>query len=240
MEVIPVIDLKGGAVVAARRGLRDAYAPIATRLAQTSDPFDVAAGFLTIFPFRTIYVADLDAIAARGGHEDILVALSAALPDVTFWVDSGIGDARRAVAWLARHPRARLVLGSESLKSMDCLDQIAGDERVILSLDTHRGALLGPPGILEAVHFWPARVIAMSLDRVGAGEGPDLKRLVGIAARSPSTKLYAAGGVRGLKDLKNLMKAGMAGALVASALHDGRLTGAELASLVDTTPVTHE
>ena len=63
MEVIPVIDLKGGAVVRARLGLRQSYAPIVTTLARTSAPLDVVAGLLTIHPFRTVYIADLDAIA---------------------------------------------------------------------------------------------------------------------------------------------------------------------------------
>ena len=50
MEVIPVIDLKGGTVVRARHGLRDSYAPIDTQLARTSAPIDIVAGFLTIHP----------------------------------------------------------------------------------------------------------------------------------------------------------------------------------------------
>ena len=44
MEVIPVIDLMGGAVVRARLGRRDAYSPIDTRLSPTSSPSEVIAG----------------------------------------------------------------------------------------------------------------------------------------------------------------------------------------------------
>ncbi len=84
------LDLKGGAVVRARLGQRDSYAPIETRLSQTSAPVDVVAGMLTLHNFRTIYVADLDAIESRGDHEESLCSLSAAFPDVTFWVDAGI------------------------------------------------------------------------------------------------------------------------------------------------------
>ena len=36
IEVIPVIDLKGGAVVRARHGSRHSYVPIVTPLARTS------------------------------------------------------------------------------------------------------------------------------------------------------------------------------------------------------------
>jgi phosphoribosylformimino-5-aminoimidazole carboxamide ribotide isomerase len=51
IEVIPVIDLKDGAVVRARPGSRHSYAPIVTPLARTSAPLDIVAGLLTIHPF---------------------------------------------------------------------------------------------------------------------------------------------------------------------------------------------
>ncbi|HWX13321.1 MAG TPA: HisA/HisF-related TIM barrel protein, partial [Methylocella sp.] len=40
----------------------------------------------------------------------------------------------------------------------------------------------------------------------------------------------AAGGLRDASDLMRLREAGVSGALVASALHDGRLIGADLAT----------
>jgi phosphoribosylformimino-5-aminoimidazole carboxamide ribotide isomerase len=46
----------------------------------------------------------------------------------------------------------------------------------------------------------------------------------------PDVMLYAAGGLRGASDLVRLKQAGKWGVLVASALHDGRLTGADLAA----------
>ena len=44
-----------------------------------------------------------------------------------------------------------------------------------------------------------------------------------MAAISPATRLYAAGGVRGWADVETLRRLGVAGALVASAIHDGAL-----------------
>ena len=60
--VIPVLDLRGGRVVRARRGERATYAPIETPLAKGSAPADVATGLLRAWPSRLLYVADLDAI----------------------------------------------------------------------------------------------------------------------------------------------------------------------------------
>ncbi|MEJ0092637.1 MAG: HisA/HisF-related TIM barrel protein [Methylocella sp.] len=232
MEVIPVIDLKSGAVVRARLGQRDSYAPIETRLSPTSAPVDVVAGMLTLYNFRTIYVADLDAIESRGDHEESLSSLSAAFPNVTFWVDAGISDADQARSWLLRHARENLVLGSETLKGAEVLAALKPEGRIILSLDFRGECFLGPEALFAEPRLWPSRVIVMTLARVGGNAGPDLDRLESIAERGPEAdfSIYAAGGVRGPADLASLARAGIAGVLVASALHDGLLTSADLAA----------
>ncbi|HUI20345.1 MAG TPA: HisA/HisF-related TIM barrel protein [Methylocella sp.] len=229
IEVIPVIDLKGGAVVRARQGLRESYAPIVTKLARTSAPLDIVAGLLAVHPFRTIYVADLDRIESRGSHEETVDALSAAFPGLVFWVDAGLRDAREARSWLARHEDTHLILGSESLQNPSALEALAGIERVILSLDYRGDGLIGPEELYNRPRLWPKRVIVMTLARVGSDAGPDMDRLWEVRRHAPNVILYAAGGLRGAFDLRRLVQAGMNGVLVASALHDGRLTGADLA-----------
>jgi phosphoribosylformimino-5-aminoimidazole carboxamide ribotide isomerase len=230
MEVIPVIDLMGGAVVRARLGQRSTYAPIVTPLARTSAPADVVAGLLALYPFRTIYVADLDAILRRGTHDDILDALIVGFPSATFWVDVGVRTLQDARGFLERHERAHLVLGSESLESLDPSMQLREDPRILLSLDFDGDRLRGPEGLEEAPEHWPRRVIVMTLARIGSNAGPDFERLAQIAQRTPRAQIYAAGGLRDSTDLAQLARAGMAGVLVASALHDGRLTRAALAA----------
>jgi phosphoribosylformimino-5-aminoimidazole carboxamide ribotide isomerase len=228
IEVIPVIDLKSGAVVRARHGLRDSYVPILSRLAKTSAPLDVLAGLLSVHPFRTFYIADLDRIESRGSHESTLDALGAAFPGLIFWVDAGVRDAAEARSWLARHESAHLVLGSECLKTLTVLEDLAAEERIILSLDYRDDSLVGPKGLYDAPHLWPRHVIVMTLARVGSNAGPDMDRLLEVKRHAPDSMLYAAGGLRGAFDLSRLAQEGIHGVLVASALHDGRLTGADL------------
>src|SRR5271166_4368556 len=134
MEVIPVIDLKSGQVVHARGGRRDEYRPIETPLASGSAPADVVAGLLRLFPFRSLYVADLDAIEGRGGHDDALASLAEAHPGLALWVDNGIAETAAARAWLGRGLGA-LVLGSESQSDAEAARALAADPRVVLSLD---------------------------------------------------------------------------------------------------------
>ena len=97
----------------------------------------------------------------------------------------------------------------------------------------HAGdAFNGPGELLEDPHrFWPHRVLAMNVRRVGSGAGPDLGLVIGLAGRSRARcDVYAAGGVRSAGDLRELREAGAAGALVATALHDGTLDREDIES----------
>jgi HisA/HisF family protein len=227
MDIIPVIDLKGGHVVLARGGARHLYAPIKTPLAPTSRPHDVVAGFLSLHPFRKIYIADLNAITGVGGHAAIVTALESDFPDLEFWVDSGLATESRAAAWLAQN-RGALVIGSENLADLKTAPRLAAEPRRILSLDFRGDDFLGAPALATNPELWPQRVIVMTLTKVGAGSGPDFARLNQIRAHAPAHDLYGAGGVRDVNDLRRLEAAGIAGVLVASALHDGKITAADL------------
>jgi len=230
MDVIPVIDLKNGQAVHARRGERARYAPIATPLARSSDPVDVARGLLSIHPFPALYVADLDAIMRTDDNRAVLARLKAAFPGLTLWVDSGIADVAAAEAWLdGGHDR--LVIASETQRDGALARRLAHHPRAILSLDFRDAAFLGPSELLENSSAWPGSVIVMTLARVGSGAGPDVARLDTIRATAGTRRIYAAGGVRDRADLVMLQQAGIAGALVASCLHDGSLSGAEIATL---------
>jgi phosphoribosylformimino-5-aminoimidazole carboxamide ribotide isomerase len=208
--------------VHARRGERHLYPPLRSPLAPSPAPADVLAGLLRHFPFPAVYAADLDAIGGTGDHDAVIAALEAAFAGVTFWVDNGIATIAAARAWQARHPRARLVLGAESQSGPECLAAL-DPELVALSLDFRGEDFLGPAALLDPAR-WPRRVIVMTLARIGAGEGPDWARLALIRDQAgPEREVYAAGGVRDAADLERLAAEGIAGVLVASALHGGKL-----------------
>lgn len=227
MEIIPVIDLRGGLVVRARMGQRDQYRLIETPLSATSDPVDVARGLLSVFPFRTLYVADLDAIEGTGANQDTLAALRDAFPHLELWLDNGCSELIAAQACL--DGGLNLVLGSEAQTDASLVESLAKNPRMILSLDYRGDSFIGPESLLATPDIWPQRVIVMTLARVGSGAGPDIERLRAIQRMAGGRSIYAAGGVRDAADLLALKQAGIAGALVASSLHDGRLTRADLA-----------
>jgi HisA/HisF family protein len=230
LEIIPVIDLMGGVVVRARAGERDAYRPLASPLAASSEPAEAVRGLLGLHPFRSLYIADLDAILKRGRqHVDTVRALAAAFPSLDLWVDAGFAAGCVCHRFL-KGGLGHLVLGSESQADEEILASLADEPRLVLSLDFKGPERLGPATIFDRPDLWPGRVIAMTLAAVGTGGGPDLARLSEVlAAAGPGRRVYAAGGVRGPADLETLADLGCAGVLVASALHDGRLGRAELA-----------
>jgi phosphoribosylformimino-5-aminoimidazole carboxamide ribotide isomerase len=230
MEIIPVLDLKDEVVVHARMGQRDQYRPIETPLSSSSQPADVARGLLSIHPFRTFYIADLDAIEGKGTNDGVLKQLKNEFPSLAFWVDNGIADSEHAQQWLGSD-LGHLVLGSETQKDGRLTRRCRDNDRVILSLDYRGDAFIGPAAIIDAADSWPKKIIVMTLARVGSAAGPDLQRLMEIRSKAPERQVYAAGGLRDAADLAALAAAGIAGALVATSLHNGTLTGAQIARL---------
>ena len=222
-ELIPVIDLMGGLVVHARAGQRDAYRPLdGSLITPSAEPAAVVRGLLALHPFRTLYIADLDAIRKQGEHRATILQLHRECPELEFWVDAGFAGECTCRRFLGAG-LGHLVLGSESQSNLRLLELFAAVPDIVLSLDFQGDRPLGAADLFAQPERWPERVIAMTLARVGTGGGPDLERLRTLRRLAPDKRLYAAGGVRDADDLRSLQALGCAGALVASALHDGRL-----------------
>lgn len=232
-DIVPVLDLKGGQVVHARAGERDRYLPIRSILAKGSEPNAVVEGLLALASFRCMYIADLDAIEGRGDHSRLIADLVARYRGVDIWVDGGFASfgAAAAGADLGATP----VLGSESWTDHERLASAVerlGRERCVLSLDFRADKFIGPPAFDADPAPWPDRVIVMTLGRVGTGSGPDIVRLAAVHRMAGARRLFAAGGVRGREDIRDLVRQELAGVLVATALHDGRLSREALAEIV--------
>jgi phosphoribosylformimino-5-aminoimidazole carboxamide ribotide isomerase len=232
MRIVPVLDLKGGVVVHARRGQRSEYAPLRSPLVAGCEPVAVARALCAICRTSTLYVADLDALA---GEPADVATLSALATVADPWVDAGATTRERA-AELARAGVARNVVGTESL-GRDAEDENADNAaapRRVLSIDLRDGQLISPRPELagrEAVaaaalasNLGVRELLVIDLARVGSGSGPPLQAVEQLAETLPQVAIYAGGGVRGDEDLRALESAGATGALVATALHEGRIT----------------
>lgn len=230
MNVVPVIDLASGQVVRGVRGDRARYRPIVSALTGSAEPLVVAERLCAHCATDTLYVADLDALRGGAAQIAVLAALLNARPGLHLWLDAGLtgSDALRRLqgALGAAAARVKPVLASESLASRAELARcLALAPQALLSLDCCGATVLDRAGLWDAPALWPPRVIVMTLERVGAGAGPDLHTLAAVHARAPEAVLIGAGGIRDAADLAAAAEAGARSWLVASALHDGRLAG---------------
>jgi phosphoribosylformimino-5-aminoimidazole carboxamide ribotide isomerase len=235
MRVIPVIDLKSGAAVHAVGGERERYRPLRSGLVAGSDPLRVARAFRVELGLDELYVADLDAIAGGPPHAEALAALA---QEARLMVDAGVTELAAARP-LLELGAARVVIGTETLADAAALERLAGLPPV-LSLDLRDGRLLsqdpelarlGPIEALTRLARSVREVILLDLARVGSGAGPQVELLAELRTRFPDLELLAGGGVRDLADLGALAEAGAAGALVATALHDGTIGADEVRAL---------
>ena len=215
-----------GVVVHARRGERDRYAPVRSVLCPSAAPVAMLEALLNFFPFDTVYIADLDAIRSVGNHDALIASLANRFPQLSFWIDAGITDVNGLQAFSKRHTCVA-VIGSESLDDVDVL--VSHQNNVVLSVDMKNGEFLGRREIIDRTNLWPNRLLAMNLSRVGSAEGPDIAFIRSLRQRRPDAAVYAAGGVRNADDLRTLAAINAAGALIATALHEGRLSSTELA-----------
>ncbi|MDH3900336.1 MAG: HisA/HisF-related TIM barrel protein [Gammaproteobacteria bacterium] len=220
--LVPVIDISCGQVVHARGGTRESYPLLQSILSRSSDPLAVVSGLLRLYPFNCLYIADLDAISGRQDQFTVIRRLTRQFPELHFWIDPGIDNLASLQRW-QQHGPGIPVIGSETLTDPAILDILPGSGSVILSLDFRDAHLLGATDAIVSPEYWPRRVIVMSLDHVGRNRGPDLPRLLQLRATSAGVELYAAGGIRGPADLHALQQLHIDGALLASALHDGRI-----------------
>ncbi len=129
MKIIPVIDLKNGYVVHAKRGQRENYQPIQSHLCKQADIFSVIEHFLSLYAFDTFYIADLDAITFSGNNQKLIEKTLAHFPKKQFWIDTGYQK-------IHDFPENYLpVLGSECFNN-DNIDELLGfKKRFVTSLD---------------------------------------------------------------------------------------------------------
>ncbi len=218
MRLIPVIDLKEGVAVHARRGQRDAY----QALSPNADVFAVIDTFLQGYDFKVIYLADLNAIMGRGDNTALIERVLRHYPTIEFWLDCGLPIRLDLPNYLP-------VLGSECC-DVAMLTDFA--RPFVLSLDfSPEDKPLGDARLFVEAALWSRRVIIMTLARVGSESGADIDKLRYYRAAFPEPEFIASGGVRNVDDLQRLKAIDINTVLIASALHSGTISKADIDNL---------
>ncbi len=185
------------------------------------------------------YVADLDALTGGRRQLELLARLAKSAEGFGdgLMVDSAVSELSGARSVLATGART-LVVALETLADRPALVELLaelGSERLLVSLDLRAGRLIVPANgewtrypdpvelAAQLVALGVTRLLVLDLALVGQDAGPPFDVIHDIRARLPDIELLAGGGVRSLPDLERLDSLGVRGALVATALHDGRL-----------------
>ena len=111
-------------------------------------------------------------------------------------------------------------------------------ERLVFSLDLYKGTALTKTGwksadpweiAVRAVRASVNKMLVLDLAAVGSDQGtPTTALCISLRTAFPTLEITTGGGIRNAKDLRRLQQAGVNNVLIASALHDGKLTRTEV------------
>jgi phosphoribosylformimino-5-aminoimidazole carboxamide ribotide isomerase len=237
MDLYPAIDLRGGRVVQLTQG------DFGRERVHGDDPVAVARAFVDAGA-RWIHTVDLDAARTGEPVNRSLVAAIAQAVDVPVQAGGGVRSAEAARA-LADAGVARVVMGTAALEDPDLVATIASRQPVALGLDI-RGREVAVRGWAEGSGIdWTEAlrrladagaeaVVVTQIEVEGLMGGPDALGLAEVLAAT-ELSVIASGGVGALADLVALdaIEADgrrLAGAIVGTAIYEGRVDVAEAVS----------
>jgi len=173
---------------------------------------------------KEIYVADLNLLTCSGNN---LAAIADISRTAKTMADIGITLADD-MDYLPKGITP--VLGTETA-SMNLIDEAVLQRDIVVSIDMNRRKvitrdpelMLAPLEVIRRLNGMPIDgVILLELDRVGTSLGLDtdfLEKAVSVSDHP----LILGGGVKEVEDLQTLEDLGFRGALVATAVHDGKI-----------------
>jgi phosphoribosylformimino-5-aminoimidazole carboxamide ribotide isomerase len=229
-ELLPAIDIRGGRVVRLRQG------DFNREVAYEADPVAVASRFV-VQGATWLHVVDLD--GARDGEPRQLDTAAEVVAEVHGRARVELGGGLRtaiAVAGAIGTGAARVTVGTAALTDPEFVHSIVarhGPERVVASIDVRDGVALGEGWRQDAVGLPAAEAVEMlatagvttfevtSIARDGLLEGPDLDLLRSLVALGQG-RIIASGGIASIDDVLAVQAIGCAGAIVGSALYEGR------------------
>jgi phosphoribosylformimino-5-aminoimidazole carboxamide ribotide isomerase len=223
--IIPCIDLQDGKAVQLVRGRRRALA------------VDDVLGLLDRFrDYPILHVIDLDAAMGRGSNARWIKRLCRQA-NRKVRVGGGIRTVARAsriLSWGAE----KIIVGSAAFRDgkvdrrfLGRLARRVGKKRVIVALDTESGRIvvrgwrerlkLRPEDVIPELEPYCSGFLSTFVDNEGTMKGTDLAwfRKLRRVTRLPIT---AAGGIRSMREVQALEKAGMHAA-VGMAIYTGKL-----------------
>lgn len=232
MEIIPAIDLRGGAVVRLLQGNYDRQTTFG------DDPVGVARGFEADGAPR-IHVVDLD--GAREGRRTQAAEVRAIAAAVGIPIELG-GGLRSAdvIAEAIADGVDRVVLGTAAVEEPELIKQALaahGAERVIVGIDaregiasvagwTESGAIPAPNLLNRMADMGVRRFIYTDITRDGTLTSPNFSAVADMVERADAAggaRIIASGGIAEIDHLRTLDNIGAEGAIIGAAIYLGTL-----------------
>jgi phosphoribosylanthranilate isomerase len=228
LELLPAVDIADGQAVQLVQG-------VAGSEKKFGDPIEAALRWQEAGA-EWLHLVDLDAAFGRGNNRELQAAIVGRL-DIKVEMSGGIRDDESLAAAMATGCR-RVNIGTAALEQPEwCAEAIAtyGD-RVAIGLDV-RGTTLAARGwtreggdLYEVLARLDAegcsRYVVTDVNKDGMLQGPNLQLLTDVCGVT-DRPVVASGGITELADLEALMGLvgiGVEGAIIGTALYEGRFT----------------
>jgi len=230
VELYPAVDIEGGRVARSR---------------SAADPLAAVRQFARDGA-RWVHAVDLDRAFGKGENRDVIRSLLAEGGGALRIQVGGGLTTDAAIAELLGWGATRVVIGTAAAVDSALVARLLaryGAERLAVGIDARDGRVaargsdvtlaLTPLELARRVRGEGARtVIYTDAARDGSLAGPDVDGARAIAALGGGLDVIVSGGVASLDDLRRVREAGLAGAIVGRALHDGRFTVREALACV--------
>lgn len=223
-RIVFVLDILNGNAVHAVRGERAKYKPVSgSRVCDSSAPMDIISA---ICP-REVYIADLDRLQHIGDNSGLIEKISSMTRTMADTGAEFVTDVENCLGIADT-----VILGTETA-SLELVESASErfPGRINVSIDIKNGRVLAkdrkmemePEKLVTLLNGYDIDdIIILELDKVGTGAGIDAGFLGNIAGISEHN-ILAGGGIRDMDDINALKEAGVSGALVATAVHNGMI-----------------
>jgi phosphoribosylanthranilate isomerase len=235
LELLPAVDVQGGRAVQLVQGVAGSEKTF-------GDPLQAALGWQSQGA-EWLHLVDLDAAFGRGENRALLAQIVGRL-DIDVEMSGGIRDDTSLEAALATGCR-RVNIGTAALEHPEwCARAIADHgDRVAVGLDVRGRTLAARGWTREGGDLYEvlarldeegcARYVVTDVNKDGMLQGPNLDLLRDVCAAT-DRPVVASGGITELADLtalQGLLDDGVEGAIIGTALYEGRFTLEEALAL---------
>lgn len=228
LELLPAVDVRDGQAVRLVQGESGSETGYGDPLEAAQTWQDAGAEWL--------HLVDLDAAFGTGENIDVLTRVAQAL-DLKVEMSGGIRDDESLERALSLNP-ARVNLGTAALENPEWTRKVLAEhgDKIAVGLDV-RGTTLAARGwTKEGGDLWEvldrleadgcSRYVVTDVTKDGTLKGPNVELLKDVAQRT-NKPVVASGGIATLEDiaqLRQLVPAGVEGAIMGKALYAGRFT----------------